>query len=71
MAVMYATDPAHDEVATVTLTLAKQDTHGPHTDTKTHLLHNSSTHANVCVHTESDTHNVGPKACCLLGPLPK
>lgn len=39
--------------------------------TQTHLLHNSSAHANVCVHTQTDTHNVGPKACCLLGPLPK
>lgn len=52
VAVMYVTDSAHDEVATVTLTLAHNydnDRHRPHVDTRTHTCSPTQT----CVHTHT------------------
>lgn len=58
-AVMYVTESRHDEVATVTLTLANQhkDRRRPHTDTGAHVrAHNSSAHASMCERTHVCTH---------------
>lgn len=62
--VMYVTESAHDEVATVTHWLNKTKTDTDHT--QQHVLHNSSTHANMCAYTHTHIQNVriGPKTCC-------